>query len=324
MYYAVKKGRKPGIYEDKEEALKQIFKFPFNEMRVFEKECDAKKYLSKEVNLFYVVKRGRVPGIYFSKEEVSLQVRDFKNPIVRTFRDEQKAEAFLLEDISECNFKNTVDKKKRKEKRKEDFQKKMDKYLANGISVHSKNVCFIDIEANESKAISLGAIIYDTENKEILNSFYSLMKYSSFVKMDPFCEKINHIKTESVLLAEDSDIVMNKFIEFINNYGVVDIFSWGSNDKHFLSKSLTDKSLMSQINPIRNIQTFISSVTKDVLVNKTWSLQSIKGFYGIEGIVAHNALSDAMDLVKVFECFQSKKEINKDLVLKSVSNNVEK
>lgn len=318
MYYAVKKGRIPGIYKNKEEALKQIFQFPFNEMKTFKKEEDAKSYLSKNSNLFYVVKRGRIPGIYVSKEEVSIQVKGFENPFVRTFKNKQKAEEFFLKDISDFNIQNIGNKKEKKEKRKEDYQKKIEKYLANGISIHGENVCFIDVEANESKAISLGAIIYNSKNKEIIDSFYSLMRYSSFEKMDPFCEKINHIKTEDVLSAENSDKVMQDFISIINNYEVIDIFSWGSNDKHFLSKSLEDKSLMKKIHPIRNIQTFISSITKDILVNKTWSLQSIKTFYGLEGEVVHNALSDAMDLLKVFECFQDKKEINKEMVLKHV------
>lgn len=318
MFYAVKKGRVPGIYENKEDALKQTFEFPFNEMRIFKNRIDAEEYLTQVPKLFYVVKVGRKPGIYTSREELSAQVRDYPNPVVKTFKNEKKAKEYFDRDVLEVikeKEERELSKKNRAEKNKESYQAKIEEYLQNGISTHGRNICFIDIEANKGFAISLGAIIYDSQTNEILESFSQFMRYDSFESMDSYCEHIHHIKEEDILLAKKSDEVMNDFIVFINKYNVLDIFTWGNCDKAFLRKSLTDKSLMDKIPHIRNIQTFISSVTKDVKFNKTWSLQNMKKFYGIDGEVVHDALSDAKDLVKVFQCFQDKKEINEQLVL---------
>jgi len=318
MYYAVKKGRIPGIYENKEEALAQTFQFPFNEMRTFTKREQAEKYMNKVSNIFYVVKRGRVPGIYTSKEELSLQVRDFPNPFVKTFKNEQLAIEFFNKDTNEVlkiQEEKEILRRIQAEKSREEYRQKIESYLENGISTHGNNVCFIDLEANEGKGISIGAIVYSVQENKILDTYYSLMRYDSFEKMDSYCEKIHHITTEDILKARKSDEVMEEFISFINKYDVVDIFSWGNSDKLFLKKSLTNVSLMDKISPIRNVQTFISLVTKDILVNKTWSLQNMKKFYELEGDVVHDALSDARDLAKVFVCFQNKKAINESRVL---------
>lgn len=47
-YYAVRKGRKPGIYTDWKECQKQIIRFPNAEYKSFENEDDAKEFLNAE------------------------------------------------------------------------------------------------------------------------------------------------------------------------------------------------------------------------------------------------------------------------------------
>ena len=142
------------------------------------------------------------------------------------------------------------------------------------------------------------------------------MKYDSFTKMDSFCEQINHISTEALLNARSSDEVFAEFICLIKKYKVVDIFSWGNSDKVYLRKTLSNKNLMNEITPIRNVQTFISLITMDVIVNRCWSLKVMKEIYCLEGEVSHNALDDATDLMHVYQCFQDKKSINKENILK--------
>lgn len=318
MFYVVKKGRVPGIYENKDEALKQINGFPFHKMKTFKEKIDAEKYFAYIPNLFYVVKVGRVPGIYTSREELSAQVKDYPNAIVKTFKNEKEAKEYFAKDTLEVikeKEQKELEKKIKIQKNKENYQEKIDKYLKDGISIKGKNICFIDIEANKGFAISLGAVIYDTDSHKILDVFSKFMRYDSFDNMDSYCSSIHHIKEEDILSAKKSDEVMNDFALFISKYEVLDIFAWGGCDKVFLRKSLTDKTLMDKIPNITNIQTCISCITQDIKFNKAWSLQNMKKFYGIEGEVMHDALSDAKDLAKVFQCFQDKKQIDKNIIL---------
>ena len=114
-----KKSREPGIYTDKDLALEQIFEFPFSEMRTFENDIDAKRYMGETEEKFYVVKVGREPGIYKSKEDVSIQVKNFPNPIVRTFSSEKAAKEFWKMDLEKV-IKNNRAKEEAKAKRVEE------------------------------------------------------------------------------------------------------------------------------------------------------------------------------------------------------------
>ena len=319
MYYAVKIGRVPGIYEDKTEALAQTFRFPYSEMRIFEERDKAEEYLKNDKQLYFVVVRGRVPGVYYSKQDVSCQVKDFEGAIVRTFKDESKAKDFFknvssfskekLDKMTKSSI-SSEKKKEMKESRKNDYYEKIQKYLKDGISTHGDVICFIDVEANDNKAISLGAICYNQKTKRIVNTFYSLMKYDSFVDKNYYETSIHNIPNEEILKAKSSDEVFTSFIDFCKENKVSDIFSWGNRDKEFLKKSLTDKSLMEKICKIRNVQTFISAIAidyKESIERANISLQKAKTFYGIEGEVVHNALKDAFDLQKVFVCFQEQR-----------------
>jgi inhibitor of KinA sporulation pathway (predicted exonuclease) len=201
-------------------------------------------------------------------------------------------------------------KKENKEAKKNDYYQKIQSYLKNGISTHGDILCFIDVEANDNKAISLGAICYNQKTKEVTNTFYSLMKFDSFMDKNYYETSIHKIPNEDILKAKSSDEVFELFIEFCKENNVSDMFSWGNRDKEFLRKSLTDKSLMDKICKIRNIQTFVSAIAinyKENMEKANISLQKAKNIYGIDGDVIHNALSDAFDLQKVFVCFQQQR-----------------
>ena len=318
MCYAIISGLNVGIYDTEIEAREKLKNETDVEIKTFKSRKAAEQYFRHNNICYFVVKKGWEPGIYTSKEQVTKAVKGYEGAFVKKFIDKTEAEEFFHLDMSDYVIKemekSKTEKKIKREQEKEEYAKRIEEYLKDGIAIHNENVCFIDMEANDGIGISLGAVVVNTTKKEIVDTFYSLMRYNSFKKIDEYVENIHHISTEDIEKAPTSDSVMKEFISFITKYNIKDVFSWGNSDKHYLKKSLTEEKLIEQIPVIRNVQTFISSITKDIILNKSWSLKDMKSFYGIEGEVSHNALDDAKDLAKVFNCFQAKAEINRDLV----------
>lgn len=80
VIYAVKKGKKIGIYNDWSECEKQVKGFSGADFRKFKNRKDAEAYLSDSLNgnekqkRYYAVKIGRKPGIYDNWEDCKIQV----------------------------------------------------------------------------------------------------------------------------------------------------------------------------------------------------------------------------------------------------------
>ena len=97
-FYAVRKGRAPGLYSDAEEYQKAIEGYPGAEGRRFRDEESAVRYLSGDApkkNGIYAVRRGRVPGIYYSAEECEEQVRGYNGAESRRFTNIGAAKAYM-------------------------------------------------------------------------------------------------------------------------------------------------------------------------------------------------------------------------------------
>ncbi|MBQ4213163.1 MAG: viroplasmin family protein, partial [Selenomonas sp.] len=73
-FYAVKRGRTPGIFESWAETCKQVIGFSGAIYKGFYTREDAEKFLTKsklvsQVAPIYAVAVGKVPGLYFSWDE---------------------------------------------------------------------------------------------------------------------------------------------------------------------------------------------------------------------------------------------------------------
>ena len=106
MYYAVIVGKTPGIYETKEEALREIEGVPHGCCRKFRtREEAAQFFVSREAQMlrdslagrrYYAVARGTVPGIYTDRTEAMEMVTGFSGARLRAFPTYEQARQFLL------------------------------------------------------------------------------------------------------------------------------------------------------------------------------------------------------------------------------------
>uniref|UniRef100_A0A914C3D1 ribonuclease H n=1 Tax=Acrobeloides nanus TaxID=290746 RepID=A0A914C3D1_9BILA len=123
-FYAVAHGFKRGIYEDWNEAKKNIDGFPQPVYKKFDSREEAEKYVDertpKEVSLevdesgdqFYAVARGKVVGIFTDYNEVKKHIADYPQPLHKKFSKLDEARAyykkFALGEVPE-EEKDTVD-----------------------------------------------------------------------------------------------------------------------------------------------------------------------------------------------------------------------
>ncbi|RVX66790.1 hypothetical protein B0A52_08983 [Exophiala mesophila] len=103
-FYAVKNGKKPGIYDTWDQCLSQVrghkgavFKaFPsLHEAQAF---MDGKLVKSTDPNgeqKFYAVQNGLVPGVYTAWHEAQAQIRGVRKPKHKKFNTRAEAEAFV-------------------------------------------------------------------------------------------------------------------------------------------------------------------------------------------------------------------------------------
>ncbi|KIV92585.1 hypothetical protein, variant 2 [Exophiala mesophila] len=103
-FYAVKDGKKPGIYDTWDQCLSQVrghkgavFKaFPsLHEAQAF---MDGKLVKSTDPNgeqKFYAVQNGLVPGVYTAWHEAQAQIRGVRKPKHKKFNTRAEAEAFV-------------------------------------------------------------------------------------------------------------------------------------------------------------------------------------------------------------------------------------
>lgn len=96
-FYAVVKGRTPGLYTSWDDCKAQVDKFPGAQYQGFPDEASARAYLgtTEEKGKFYGVHVGRVPGVYTDWAECKEQVDKFPGAIYKSFSYRSEAEAFV-------------------------------------------------------------------------------------------------------------------------------------------------------------------------------------------------------------------------------------
>jgi len=107
FFYAVKVGRKPGVYLSWPECLAQVKKYPNYVIQKFKSEEEAWRYLngkSEETVAYYAVKEGKIPGIYYSWEDCKAQVTGYPSPAYAKCENEEDAENFLKGSSSQTGF----------------------------------------------------------------------------------------------------------------------------------------------------------------------------------------------------------------------------
>ncbi|KAF4335531.1 ribonuclease H1 [Fusarium beomiforme] len=107
-FYAVKKGRKPGIYLNYDDCQAQTTKFPGAQFKSFKTEKEAQDYIDGKEDpsaaqgppKFYAVAVGHNPGIYPTWEQARPQVTEVAGPKYKKFATKEDAEQFIRENAS--------------------------------------------------------------------------------------------------------------------------------------------------------------------------------------------------------------------------------
>lgn len=105
-YYAVKNGRKPGIYTSWDECKEQVEGYPKAEYKSFKLLADADEYMNGISNKkestsdgkYYAVKNGKIPGIYLSWDSCREQTDGYPGAKYKSFLSAEEAARWLKGD----------------------------------------------------------------------------------------------------------------------------------------------------------------------------------------------------------------------------------
>lgn len=95
-FYAVVKGRKPGVYSTWDDCKAQVDNFSGAQYKGFPDEKAAHEYLeaTEEKGKFYGVHKGRVPGVYDTWDECKAQVDKFPGALYKSFPYRSEAQSY--------------------------------------------------------------------------------------------------------------------------------------------------------------------------------------------------------------------------------------
>lgn len=306
-FYAVVRGYHQGIFQNEEDAKKEVKDYFDGKYKGFYSREEADIYLryynENTEPMLYVVKVGRNPGIYEDREEAGRQVIGFKGALIRKYKVKNRklAEDFFL---SELRFdvkpekNNLSDAKVGKKMKAEMEQAKLKAKSMIPISFKNEYVCFMDSEANNNRVISIGALLVHIPTMKIIDRFYETCKPFGFEKMDSFCEKLTHLSTDVIKSSDDFFNVYKRFENFLQKYDCKEIATWSNNDKKFFTRSMCGVTKLSKQLDFIDIQKRICFFTKQ---NKSVSLGEMKEYYNLGSGVKHHALLDAMDMFYIFK-----------------------
>lgn len=296
--YAVKDESHKELFKSYEKAMELFNSLTNGKIKGFYTEEEANRWLNKPVKTegIFVVFAGKVPGIYFTVADMKAQVEGFEGAKVGRAATIEKAEKLFAkrEEILK------EDRKRVRAKKDPELAKKQRIANLKRLKLKCKGniLCFIDCEAQDGKAISIGAVVYNQEKNEVVDTYYSVMKPEGFVKLDDYIKKLTGLTDGEILNAKAAREVNQDFVSFLSANEVSDIFSWSGNDKSFLNKN--GKGFGKVFNTIKDLQPYVSAITVDAFCCSRWSLENMMYMFGMDKKVKHNALSDAMDLCEVY------------------------
>lgn len=172
-YYAVRKGRKPGIYFTWDETTHQVYGYKNAEYKSFTSLEEAEQFMrsgnsfnsitskkkSNKTKKYYAVKQGREPGIYNTWEDAHEQILNYKNAMFKSFSSEEEAEDYL-------------EGRKTKNEKVNDFINQQIKALDSDTVLAFVDGSFSD-SINGEKRYSFGAILVTDKGEKILYGSYN-------------------------------------------------------------------------------------------------------------------------------------------------------
>lgn len=181
-----------------------------------------------------------------------------------------------------------------------------------------KNQAFLDAEYLSARfkkssiedVISVGVVITNPEHEE-LDRFYSTVQLTRGHKLPPLITELTGLTNEELEFAPSYEDVMTALINLIKKWQVGKIFVWGG-DKNNFQRDFESRNLEKPLK--RSVAKFISTfenIQKDVSLDITGgldanlSLADMKTICGLGGVVAHNALNDAEDMLQCIRIIET-------------------
>lgn len=181
-----------------------------------------------------------------------------------------------------------------------------------------KNQAFLDAEYLSARfkkssiedVISVGVVITNPEHEE-LDRFYSTVQLTRGNKLPPLITELTGLTNEELEFAPSYEEVMTALINLIKKWQVGKIFVWGG-DKNNFQRDFESRNLEKPLK--RSVAKFISTfenIQKDVSLDITGgldanlSLADMKTICGLGGVVAHNALNDAEDMLECIRIIET-------------------
>ena len=173
-----------------------------------------------------------------------------------------------------------------------------------------KNQAFLDAEYLSARykkssiedVISVGMIITNPAHEE-LDRFYSTVQLRPGRKLPPLITELTGLTDDDLEFAPAYEDVMTELIQRIRKFQVGKICVWGG-DKNSFQRDYESRSLEKPLK--RSVAKFISTfenIQKEVSLDITGgldanlSLADLKTICGFGGLVEHNALADAEDML---------------------------
>jgi len=185
-----------------------------------------------------------------------------------------------------------------------------------------KNQAFLDAEYLSARyrkssiedVISVGMIITNPAHQE-LDRYYSTVRLRPGHKLTPLITELTGLTNDDLEFAPEYEDVMTELIALIKKYQVGKICVWGG-DKNSFQRDFESRNLDKPLK--RSVGKFISTIEniqKEVSLDVTGgldanlSLADMKTICGLGGIVEHNALSDAEDMLNCIRIIEQDKMV---------------
>ena len=177
----------------------------------------------------------------------------------------------------------------------------------------SEILAFVDSEFTTTKheILSIGCVIYHTKTKKTY-TFYRTCKPVYEKKLSNRCKNITHLTQEEIDASQPFPLVLKEFQHFLKEHQAKYLVVWGNSDLPSFLTSIAYNKMSLKYKDWFNtymldIQPIISIIIDETRMQI--SLQDMKKYYHIEGIVNHQALDDAMDLKNIVLAFIKERKL---------------
>lgn len=169
----------------------------------------------------------------------------------------------------------------------------------NYIILDLEATCWQDnTEKEQNEIIEIGALKID-HNKQVISEFSAFVKPKLNPKLSDFCKELTTIKQSDIDGAASYDVVLPRFIEWINPNDAYVLCSWGFYDKSQFAKDCDlhrlDKAWLKNHISLKHQYAEIKHLKKPLGMNGALNKEGLQ----LEG-THHRGIDDARNIAKIF------------------------